>query len=136
MKERFLLKLGDGEVLNSIPRKNKTVFYFRTVHVATLTLLKTNSCTFCKIHSHSHFKLQLLKIFVKHLIKNPTCFGHNYLTILRGRPLCKCYYYSFSLLASSIWYVAVCCLCVCVSGVPALKFEVLNVNVGVFYKSA
>jgi hypothetical protein len=31
----------------------------------------------------------------------------------------ECYYYSFRLLASSIWYVAVCCLCVCVSGVPA-----------------
>jgi len=27
-------------------------------------------------------------MFVKHIIKNPTCFGHNYLTILRGRPLC------------------------------------------------
>jgi hypothetical protein len=35
--------------------------YFRTVHVATLTLLKTNSSTFCKIHSHSHLKLQTVK---------------------------------------------------------------------------
>jgi len=24
-------------------------------------LLKTNSCTFCKIHSHSHLKLQTVK---------------------------------------------------------------------------
>jgi hypothetical protein len=51
-----------------------------------VTLLKTNSCTFVK-YTHIH-KLKLLKMFVKHIIKNPTCFGHNYLTILRGRPLC------------------------------------------------
>jgi hypothetical protein len=31
------------------------------VHVTTLTLLRTNSCTFCKIHSHSHLKLQTVK---------------------------------------------------------------------------
>ena len=35
--------------------------YFSTVHVGTLILLKTNSCTFCKIHSHSHLKLQTVK---------------------------------------------------------------------------
>jgi hypothetical protein len=27
----------------------------------SLTLLKTNSCTFCKIHSHSHLKFQTVK---------------------------------------------------------------------------
>jgi hypothetical protein len=35
--------------------------YFRTVHVATFTSLKINSCAFCKIHSHSHLKLQTVK---------------------------------------------------------------------------
>jgi hypothetical protein len=29
--------------------------------IITLTFLKTNSCTFCKIHSHSHLKLQTVK---------------------------------------------------------------------------
>jgi hypothetical protein len=30
--------------------------FLRTVHISTPFLLKTSSCTFCKIHSHSHFK--------------------------------------------------------------------------------
>ena len=59
-------------------------------------------------------------MFVKHIIKKPTCFGHNCLTIFRG---------SSSVLSAVttsvlvcivklfIWYVAVCCLCVCVPDV-------------------
>jgi hypothetical protein len=49
---------GTEWVTETEMRKN---LYFRTVHVATLTLLKTNSCNFCKIHSHSHLKLQTVK---------------------------------------------------------------------------
>jgi hypothetical protein len=34
---------------------------FMEFSIGSLTLLKTNSFTFCKIHSHSHLKLQTVK---------------------------------------------------------------------------
>jgi hypothetical protein len=32
-------------------------------------------------------------MFRKNIIKNPTCFGHYYMTILRGRPLYLVHYH-------------------------------------------
>jgi hypothetical protein len=58
-------------------------------------------------------------MFVKHIIKTPTCFGHNCLTILRG-PSFVLSAVTTSLLCVVklfIWYVAVCCLCVCLPDV-------------------
>ena len=59
-------------------------------------------------------------MFVKHIIKNPTCFGHNCLTIFR-EPSFVLSAVTTSLLVCVvklfIWYVAVCCLCVCVPDV-------------------
>ena len=68
-------------------------------------------------------------MFVKHIIKNPACFGHNCLTIFRGS--------SFVLSAVTtsllvcvvklfIWYVAVCCLCVCVCVSDVLVCEMFG----------
>jgi hypothetical protein len=59
-------------------------------------------------------------MFCKRVIKNPTCFGRYSMTIFRGRssylvhlpPSC-CLLRHLSFL-----YVAVCRLCICVSGVP------------------
>jgi hypothetical protein len=60
--------------------------------------------------------LNCLKCFVKHIIKNPTCFSHNCLTIFRG-PSFVLSVVTTSLLVCVvkllIWYVAVCCLYVC-----------------------
>jgi hypothetical protein len=73
--------LGGAKIFSSMPepalcgpgysglRSNGNLLYFRTVHVATLTLLKINSCTLCKIHSHSHLTLQTVK---------NVCETHNY----------------------------------------------------------
>jgi hypothetical protein len=49
--------------LDSLKVKNATYdFYFCTVHVVTFTLLKTNSCTYFKVHFHIHIKtLKLVK---------------------------------------------------------------------------
>jgi len=58
-------------------------------------------------------------MFVKHIIKTSTCFGHNCLTIFRG-PSFVLRAVTTSLLVCVklfIWYVAVCCLCVCVPDV-------------------
>jgi hypothetical protein len=58
----------------------------------------------------------MLKMFVNHIIKTPTCFGHSCLTIFRG-PFSVLSAVTTSLLVCVvklfIWYVAVCCLCVC-----------------------
>jgi hypothetical protein len=69
--------------------------------------------------SHTHFKtLKLLKkkSFVKTSLKNPTCFGHYCMTILRSRPLYLVHYHfsAFLLRHLPIRYVAVCRLCACV----------------------
>jgi len=59
-------------------------------------------------------------MFVKHIIKTPTCFGHSSLTIFRGM------FFVLSAVTTSllvcvvklfIWYMAVCCLCVYVPDV-------------------
>jgi hypothetical protein len=59
-------------------------------------------------------------MFVKHIIKNPTCFGNNCLTVFRG-PFSLLSAVTTSLLVCVvklfIWYVAVCCRCVCVPDV-------------------
>jgi hypothetical protein len=54
---------------------------------------------------------------IKIKIKNPTCFGHSYLTIIRGSQCLCIYYYQFACNIS--YYVAVCYLCVCICGVLA-----------------
>jgi hypothetical protein len=77
-----------GVTVTHLQEHKTTVTTASGKRYTVLNLLKTSSCTFCKIHSPSHLKLQLLKMFVKHIIKNPIYFGRSYLTILRGRPLC------------------------------------------------
>jgi len=55
-------------------------------------------------------------MFVNHIIKTPTCFGHSCLTIFRG-PFPVLSAVTTSLLVNAvklfIWYVVVYCLCVC-----------------------
>jgi hypothetical protein len=90
------------------------------VHVVIFILFKPTHALFLK-HIHIHiWNTKLLKMFVKHLIKNPTCFGQNCLTILKG-PSSVLSAVTTSLLVCVvklfIWYVAVCCLCVCVPDV-------------------
>jgi hypothetical protein len=70
------------------------------------------------IHS-LHFKNLHVKMSVIHIkikIKNPTCFGHSYSTIIRGSQCLRIYYYQCACNISYA-YVAVCYLCVCTSGV-------------------
>jgi len=59
-------------------------------------------------------------MFVKHFIKTLHVFGHNCLTIFR-KPSSVLSAVTTSLLVCAvklfIWYVAVCCLCVCVPDV-------------------
>jgi hypothetical protein len=59
-------------------------------------------------------------MFVNHIIKTPTCFGHSCLTIFRG-PFSMLSAVTTSLLVCVvklfIWYVAVYYLCVCVPDV-------------------
>jgi len=66
-------------------------------------------------------------MFVKHIIKTPTCFGHSCLTIFRG-PFSVLSAVTTSLLVCVvklfIWYVAVCCLCVCVCARCTCLWEV------------
>jgi hypothetical protein len=59
-------------------------------------------------------------MFRKSIIKNPTCFGHYCMAILRCRPLYLVFLLLFDCLLRYLpfRYVAVCLLCVCVSGVP------------------
>jgi hypothetical protein len=59
-------------------------------------------------------------MFCKSVIKNPTCFGPYTMTIFRGRPSYLVHLPPFGCLLRhlSFWYVAVCLLFVCVSGVP------------------
>jgi hypothetical protein len=58
----------------------------------------------------------MLKMFVKHIIKTPTCFAHNCLTTFK-RPFSVLSAVTTSLLVCVvklfIWYVAVYHLCVC-----------------------
>jgi len=58
----------------------------------------------------------MLKMFVNHIIKTPTCFGHSCLTIFKG-PFSVLSVVTTSLLVCVvklfIWYVAVYYLCVC-----------------------
>jgi hypothetical protein len=72
--------------------------------------------------SHPHFKTPktVKKCFIRTSLKNPTCFGHYYMTILRGRPFCLVHYHFSACLLRHlpIRYVVVGRLCVCVSGVP------------------
>ena len=62
----------------------------------------------------------MLKMFVNHIIKIPTCFGHSYLTIFRG-PFSVLSAVTTSLLVCVvklfICYVALYYLCVCVPDV-------------------
>jgi len=57
----------------------------------------------------------MLKMFVNHILKTPTCFGHSCLTIFRG-PFSVLSAVTTSLLVCLvklfIWYVAVYYLCV------------------------
>jgi len=59
----------------------------------------------------------MLKMFVNHIIKNPSYFGHSCLTIFKG-PFSVLSAVTTSLLFCVvklfIWYVAVYYLCVCV----------------------
>jgi hypothetical protein len=59
-------------------------------------------------------------MFCKNVIKNPTCFGHYNMTILRGRLLYLVrYHFSASLLRHLHYSVCGCmCLCECWSDVP------------------
>jgi hypothetical protein len=64
---------------------------------------------------------------IKIKIKNPTCFGHSYSTIIRGSQ-CLCIYHYQCACNISYMYVAVCYLCVCILGVLAcmVSARVLN----------
>jgi hypothetical protein len=59
-------------------------------------------------------------MFGKGVIKNRTCFGPYSMTIFRGRPSYLVHLPPFGCLFRhlSFWYVAVCRLFLCVSGVP------------------
>jgi hypothetical protein len=91
-------------------QRDKHSLYLKSAHALLLNIL-----------SYPHFKiLKFLKKFCKTLLKNPKCFGHYCLTILRGRPLYVVHYHfsAFWLRHLPIRYVALCRLCVCVSDVP------------------
>jgi hypothetical protein len=81
----------------------------------------TNSCTWLKtftVYILKNYSLKCLWYILKIKIKNPTCFGHSYSTIIRGSQCLSIYYYQC---ACNILYayVAVCYLCVCTCGVLA-----------------
>jgi hypothetical protein len=62
MKERK--KSGDLDVVGMVIKKCSNYDGFEhgcNIEQIYTTLLKTNSCTFCKIHSYSHLKLQTVK---------------------------------------------------------------------------
>jgi hypothetical protein len=89
------------------------LLYLKPTHA--LILKHTFTSTFIKT-------LKLVKnVFVKATLKNPTCFfGHYCMTILSGCPLYLVHLPVFRCLLCHLpfWYVAVCRLCICVSGVP------------------
>jgi hypothetical protein len=62
--------------------------------------------------------LKCLWYILKIKIKNPTCFSHSYLTIIRGLQ-CLCFYYYQCACNILFAYVTVCYLCVCTCGVLA-----------------
>jgi hypothetical protein len=95
------------------------LFTFASCILLHLLYLKPTHTLLLNTLSHPHFKtLKLLKMFCKNIIKNPTCFAHYCMTILRGRPLYLVHYHFSACLLRHlpIRYVAVCrlCLCVCV----------------------
>jgi hypothetical protein len=47
-------RLQDVEVFTSLVKQTRSVLYLCTMHVVTLTLFKTNSCTYFKTHFHIH----------------------------------------------------------------------------------
>jgi hypothetical protein len=81
--------------------------YFRTVHVATPTLLKTNSCTFCKIHSHSHLKLQT----VKNVCETPNQKPYMFRSQLSDHPQGSSFVLALLLLFQPACFVYLVCGC-------------------------
>jgi hypothetical protein len=107
--------------------KSEYNFYLRTVQVVTLTLLKTNSCTY---FSTFIFTLKYQKIVKKcsikasYIIKNPTCFGPYSRTIFRGRPSLLVHLPRFSctlhlsvLVCGRMPSVCICIQCTCLCAV-------------------
>jgi hypothetical protein len=73
-------------------------------------------------------------MFCKSIIKSPTCFGHYCMTILRGCPLYLVHLPLFRCLLRHLpfRYVAVCRLCVCVSGVTVCVLSADNPQTDIF----
>jgi hypothetical protein len=98
-------------------------FHMRDTTTCKFTSFKTNSCTYFKSHTFTSTfikTLKLVKNVCKSIIKNPTFFGHYCMAIVRRFPLYLVHLPLFRCLLRHLpfWYVAVCRLCVCVSGVP------------------
>jgi hypothetical protein len=107
------------------------MYRFRGWTQAEVFLSFLRACCYIQIHYqimhiikniHSlHFKnytLKCLWYILKIKIKNPTCFGHCYSTIIRGSH-CLCIYYYQCACNILYVYVAVCYLCACTCGVLA-----------------
>jgi hypothetical protein len=81
---------------NLISQSIAYIFTFAPCMLLHLLYSKPTHALLLNTLSHPHFKtLKLLKLFCKNIIKNPTCFGHYCVTILRGH-LSYLVHYHFS----------------------------------------